>query len=392
MLSNNAKLKIVLLLFATAIILGLLYYTNRIVEQLQAREKQVATLCARGLQLYNHEDAPSPILDFVKDEIITVIDFPIILTSPKREVISHKNLDLSKGIAPQEEQKAVAASLASMSQKNPPIVITYADSLIANYFFYDESRLVRSLRLLPYIEIFVAGIFIIVGYLSFSYIRRSEQSNVWVGMSKETAHQLGTPLSSLMGWIELLDAQKDQPEHVGETVTEMRTDLERLNKIAMRFSKIGSKPDLQEQDVTAIIGRVLHYFEKRIPQMQKRVELSLTSREPIRVKLNAELFEWVLENLIKNGLDAIEDGAGKIHVVVLRTGSHVSIDVHDTGKGIDARFKKDVFRPGFSTKKRGWGLGLSLSKRIIENYHRGKLTVVESSAAKGTTFRIKLPA
>jgi len=257
---------------------------------------------------------------------------------------------------------------------------------------YGESILITRLRWLPYIEIVIAALFIFVGYIGFSYIKRSEQSNIWVGMARETAHQLGTPLSSMMGWVEILKLRPQPESKLTDTIAEMENDLLRLNKIADRFSKIGSKPDLREEDLSDVIKGVLVYFQKRIPQMGKRVELVAEPGEEVRAKINRELFEWVLENLVKNGLDAMEDGKGRISFQISRQNGAPVIDVTDTGKGIDAAYRKDIFRPGFSTKKRGWGLGLSLSKRIIETYHRGKLTVKESKLGVGTTFRIRLRA
>ena len=236
----------------------------------------------------------------------------------------------------------------------------------------------------------IASLFIFVGYIGFSYIKRNEQSNIWVGMARETAHQLGTPLSSMMGWVEIMKLQPQPTMKLTETISEMENDLLRLNKIADRFSKIGSKPDLREEELSEVVKGVILYFQKRIPQMGKRVDIIIEPTDPVHAKINRELFEWVLENLVKNGLDAMEDGKGKISFRLLRLNGAPVIDVTDTGKGIDAAYRKDIFRPGFSTKKRGWGLGLSLSKRIIETYHKGKLSVKESKLGIGTTFRIKL--
>ncbi len=258
--------------------------------------------------------------------------------------------------------------------------------------FTTASRsLITRLRLLPYIEIAVVALWILIGYISFSYIKRSEQSNIWVGMARETAHQLGTPISSMMGWVELLKHQTGGSDPtVVETLHDMDNDLQRLQKIASRFSRIGSKPDLKDENLVEVIEKVLQYFQRRIPQTGKKVQLSLEYKSPITVQINSELFEWVIENLVKNGLDAIEDGSGRITITLSERQNFVNIDVTDTGKGIDMTYRKEVFRPGFSTKKRGWGLGLSLSQRIVEIYHSGKLTLRDSKPGIGTTFRIKL--
>jgi signal transduction histidine kinase len=212
-------------------------------------------------------------------------------------------------------------------------------------------------------------------------------------MARETAHQLGTPISSMMGWLELLKQQiGDRDKSAAQTLRDAEQDLHRLQKIAERFSKIGSKPDLKDEHLQEIIETVLRYFQRRIPQTGKKVQLTLESSAPAFAKVNRELFEWVLENLIKNALDAIEHGEGKITVSVSQEGNSIYVDVKDNGKGIDMKFRKDIFRPGFSTKSRGWGLGLSLAQRIVESYHSGKLYLKESTIGGGSTFRIKLKA
>ena len=294
-----------------------------------------------------------------------------------------------------------------MDEANKPIRVSYQDSLTLSYVHFGQSALVTKLKFLPFIEIFVAGIFVLFGYYGFNYIKRTEQSNIWVGLSKETAHQLGTPLSSLMGWNELIKVSVNNPAKVANLSNEMSNDLDRLVKIANRFSKIGSTPDLKTENLHDVIEKVIVYYEKRIPRIssgsflqtdkqgdpvegKKKVSLVLKGSNDITALINKDLFEWVIENLTKNGLDAIENATGTITYEMHNTGSHINIDVTDTGKGIDMRYKKDIFRPGYSTKQRGWGLGLSLSKRIIDNYHGGKLTLKYSEPGKGTTFRIRL--
>jgi signal transduction histidine kinase len=238
--------------------------------------------------------------------------------------------------------------------------------------------------------------FILIGYLGFSYVKKGEHDSIWVGMSRETAHQLGTPLSSLMAWIEMLKySSGDDPKRM-EIVTDMENDLGRLQKVTDRFSKIGSKPSLKDENLGEVIGGAISYYRKRLPSKfgkegSANIEIVLESGADIHARINKELFEWVIENLIKNALDAME-GKGRISFNISSEEGSVFIDVKDTGKGIDLRYKKDIFRPGYTTKARGWGLGLSLSKRIVENYHKGKLFIKESRVGKGTTFRIKLLA
>jgi len=235
--------------------------------------------------------------------------------------------------------------------------------------------------------------FIILGYIGFSSIKRHEQSNLWVGMSKETAHQLGTPLSSLMGWVELLkEAAADRPSLL-TTIAEMESDVSRLQIVTDRFSKSDRKPVLREENIYEAINAVIEYFRRRLPTRfgdGKQFAIAFASSDQPTAKINRELFGWVIENLIKNALDSMESGKGQITFTLETDTDSVLIDVADTGKGIDLKAKQDIFRPGYSTKMRGWGLGLSLSKRIIESYHGGKIFVKESKVGKGTTFRIKL--
>jgi hypothetical protein len=239
-------------------------------------------------------------------------------------------------------------------------------------------------------QILIASLFIILGYIGFSTIKKNEQSNIWVGMAKETAHQFGTPISSLMGWIEMLRLSYKDPDKVNDITEEINNDVEKLNRITYRFSKIGAVPEIKAKVVYDELKKVLDYFQRRLPQTAKSVELSLSGDKQACAELNSELFEWVIENLIKNALDAIDHKQGKINVLISATNRKVEITVADNGKGIDLKRRKDIFRPGYSTKRRGWGLGLSLSKRIIETYHQGKIFVKSSNPGEGTTFKIIL--
>jgi signal transduction histidine kinase len=292
----------------------------------------------------------------------------------------------------QEQEAYLRESIAKLDADNQPIMIS-VQGRVVQLVHYGESELITKLRWLPYVEIAVAGMFIILGYIGFSYIKRHEQSNLWVGMSKETAHQLGTPLSSLMGWVELLKGQAGDRPTLLTTIAEMESDVSRLQIVTDRFSKIGSKPVLREENIYEAISAVIEYFRRRLPTRfgdGKQFDISFASSNQPIAKINRELFGWVIENLIKNALDSMESGKGKITFTLVTDTDSVLIDVADTGKGIDLKAKQDIFRPGYSTKVRGWGLGLSLSKRIIESYHGGKIFVKESRVGKGTTFRIRL--
>ena len=388
---KSGNIKAALLVAAFVIIIPILLYTHNLVDRLQKKEREVAALYAKSVEYLANSPYSGGEYNFIFDELIRAIDFPIIESDANDvEIKASRNIEIDTTLPKSERDAYVRSLIADMDKLNRPIIVSYQDTVILSRVHYGESLLITRLRWLPYIEIVIGALFIFVGYIGFSYIKRSEQSNIWVGMARETAHQLGTPLSSMMGWVEIMKLRPEVDAKVTETIAEMENDLLRLNKIADRFSKIGSRPDLREEELSEVVKGVIVYFQKRIPQMGKRVDIIVELAEPVRAKINRELFEWVLENLVKNGLDAMEEGKGKISFRISRLNGAPVIDVTDTGKGIDAAYRKDIFRPGFSTKKRGWGLGLSLSKRIVETYHKGRLSVKESKLGVGTTFRIKL--
>ena len=395
-LPHSSELKVVLLVLAFGIIAGTLWHTHTIVQELEANQKHIASLYARSFEFIGSGRTQSGDYSFILEEIIRNIDFPMILSNAVNEplepfAVNTRNVALDSSLSTDEQRQLLRELIAGMDENNPRIKVEIGDSVILSYVHYGESALITRLRYLPYIELAVIAVFIFIGYVSFSYIKRSEQSNIWVGMARETAHQLGTPISSMMGWVELLRHQLcTSDSKVVETLHDMDNDLQRLQKIANRFSRIGSKPDLKAENLIEIIEKVISYFQRRIPQTGKKVQLVLEHTSPVTADINSELFEWVIENLVKNALDAIETDTGRITIAVSERPETVNIDVIDTGKGIDATYRKEVFRPGFSTKKRGWGLGLSLSQRIIETYHRGKLILRDSKPGMGTTFRIKL--
>lgn len=265
---------------------------------------------------------------------------------------------------------------------NHPVTIDFQNGQM-NTLYYDSSPELKQLQYFPYIQFLLIGLLALIGYIIFSTFRKAEQNQVWAGMAKETAHQLGTPLSSLMAWIQLLEAQG-----IDEMITtEMQKDIDRLERVTDRFSKIGSGASLEAGDITQTVSNIVMYLR---PRISDQVEFTLDLCESIDVDHNASLIEWVIENICKNAVDAME-GKGKLHVAVSCNPDVVNIDIVDTGKGIPANQLKTIFSPGFSTKKRGWGLGLSLVKRIVTDYHKGKVFVLESQPGKGTTFRINLP-
>ncbi|PJA98943.1 MAG: sensor histidine kinase, partial [Ignavibacteriales bacterium CG_4_9_14_3_um_filter_30_11] len=301
-----------------------------------------------------------------------------------------RNLEFDSTLTKEERTEYFKEILKKMDSEHKPIIVAYSDTVILTKIHYGDSNLINRLKFYPYLQIIIAALFIFLGYIGFSNIKTSEQRNIWVGMAKETAHQLGTPVSSMMGWVEMLRLNFKDRDKVLDISDEISSDVEKLNKITYRFSKIGSKPELKKLNVFKEVSSVIKYFEKRLPQTGKKVELKITGDKNICAGLNSELFEWVIENLVKNALDAIENKQGEIKIKIENLGESVEIDFTDNGKGIDIKRRKDVFRPGYSTKRRGWGLGLSLSKRIIENYHKGKIFVKQSATGQGTTFKIIL--
>lgn len=317
---------------------------------------------------------------FIAEVAINTASVPVIYTdSSKQNVIATGKID-SLTLS---SKNAINERIAAMAKQNTPIEIDLGEGT-KHYIFYEESALLTQLKYYPYIQFGVIGVFLIVAYSLFSTARKSEQNQVWVGMSKETAHQLGTPLSSLMAWVELLKAQGIEES----TITELNRDLDRLNTITERFSKIGSVPNMQSENMQQVLEHAVDYIKQRT---SKNVNFTINCQEklPIKAKISVPLFEWVVENLCKNAVDAM-DGKGSINIEITDATQFVYIDFADTGKGIPKGKNKTVFEPGFTTKQRGWGLGLSLCKRIIENYHNGKIFVKRSEPGQGTTFRIVL--
>lgn len=391
---TSANIKLILLAIALIISAGTLFYTQNLVDKLQQKEKQIVELYAKNLEYLVNVNDSGTNLTFIFENIIKPIDFPMILTDSTNNVnlndkTSYRNLQIDSTLSTQEQKEFLMKKIKEMDLINPPIAVTYNNTIVLQKVHYGNSDLIRQLKNYPLFQIFVAAMFILIGYISFSHVKKNEQSNIWVGMAKETAHQLGTPISSLLGWAELLKLNYNNPDKVLDISEELTNDLSRLNKITHRFSKIGSKPELKETNVFEVVNKVKNYYQRRIPQIGKNVSLSAEGDQDVCTMLNPELFEWVIENLVKNALDAIESKKGAISIKVLSTAKTVEIEIKDTGKGIDVKRRKDVFRPGYSTKRRGWGLGLSLSKRIVEEYHRGKI-FVKSSSAEGTTFKIIL--
>ena len=320
------------------------------------------------------------IQSFFQDVVSNSASVPVLVTDVSQStVIAHKNIDTAK-IA---DANSLSSTIEKMKSENKPIEVQLPGNQV-RYVFYEESSVLKQLRLLPFLLFFIVVIFAGVAYLLFSVFRRSEQNQVWVGMSKETAHQLGTPISSLMAWAEILKEENIDPL----LIKEINKDVHRLETIAQRFSKIGSLPELKEENLIDVIEEFISYLQTRISN-KVIIEFIKPENKQLSLPLNRYLFEWVIENLIKNAVDAMT-GSGNIFIEIIDEDKHIHIDIKDTGKGISSKLQKRIFYPGYTSKARGWGLGLTLAKRIIKDYHKGKLFVKSSTIGVGTTLRVTL--
>ncbi len=318
---------------------------------------------------------------FISEVVLNTASAPVILTDDKMNVLHFGNIDSMK----MSTTDGAFKMIKQMQETHDPLVVDLGEG-VTRYIYYDESQTLKQLRIFPYVQLGIFSAFLLISYFAFSNARRAEQNLVWVGMAKETAHQLGTPISSLEGWIEYLrelEGMKGQ-ENI---LNELQHDVKRLGLVAERFSKIGSVPQLTPQSVLQTLRRNIDYMRKRASSEAK---MDLHCPDGLQININEQLFDWVLENLLKNALDAM-NGEGEIDLEVHADTSQIHIDVSDSGKGIPKNKFETIFEPGFSTKRRGWGLGLSLSKRIVEEYHKGKIFVKSSEIGQGTTFRISLP-
>lgn len=370
-----------LLLFLGAVVIGIssLYYTQRLVKELSVEERQKVALWAEATRKLIEMDVDDTDFELLFRVIENNNTVPVVLATADGDTISTRNLDRSRLRNPQY----IRRQLDIMKATKEPILIKLDENEIL-YIYYKDSILLTKLQYFPYIQLGVIVLFILVSYFAFSASRRAEQNKVWVGLSKETAHQLGTPTSSLMAWLELIRMKKSTEN----TILELEKDVRRLEKIADRFSKIGSRPVLTKHSLPEVLTQSLNYIRTRSPG-SILIEMDPGIPQSLYVNINPGLFEWVIENLCKNAIDAMS-GSGKISVSVSDNHKWIHVDVKDEGKGIPKKSFRTIFKPGYTTKPRGWGLGLSLSNRIIENYHRGKIFVLTSETGTGTTFRISL--
>lgn len=377
------------LLFLLLLFVGLLLhlYTQRIVTQLRDESRTIvqfsAEIVGRVAETESSDD-----LTFLFDQVIQKINFPLIQTDMDRKPSGWKGIGIDQNDRSEAAFLKVNKILEQMEKNVDPVVIRYEETPLG-YLYYGDSQLIWQLRLLPYLQVGILALFIILGLAGSAQSRQSEMRYIWVGMAKETAHQLGTPISSLMGWVEIL--KSGQVDKSCDIHLEMEKDLKRLNLVTSRFSKIGSKPNLKEEALVPVLQNVCEYIRRRAPQSGKTVTIEeLYEIEP-NVRLNEELFQWAVENMMKNSLDAMDKSEGIIRLRVFREKEkYIIIEIEDNGRGMEDSQKNKVFKPGYSTKKRGWGLGLSLARRIIQEYHNGKLFVKEARPGNGIVMRFEL--
>ena len=390
---KKRRWKFFLLIFAIIIGGASVFYSDFFVKKMEREERlqfQLYVKVTEQTLLMYDDDRYTGVIDLIR----TNNKLPVIMTNEKGEFYASEGLDSTKTYYDVDKKKGITydpgyflRELRAMKKQYPPTPINDLFGEGSKYYIYHkDSPTLTQLRYFPYIQLGVIALFLLTAYVAFSSARKAEQDQVWVGMAKETAHQLGTPISSLMAWVELMAARFDAEDD--PLIAEMQNDIKRLEVITDRFSKIGSKPILEDHVVFTVIHNFVEYFRLRTSD---KVIFTITGDEQVRALLNVPLFDWVTENLLKNAANAIEnEGRITINIIENLAKEEVFIDVTDTGKGI-ARSKFDaVFQPGYTTRKRGWGLGLSLTKRIVENYHSGEIFVKESELGKGTTFRIIL--
>ncbi len=391
---NNSNLKWVVLAASVVISIGSIYYTNILVNQLKVRERQQVQLYAKAIEYTANGEDTFGDVNFIAQEILFQNNsIPIIQVGDSGRVLSSRNVDLNDAWSEKRKNTFLRGELKLMAQTYEPITVTLRDPQTGEVFgtqfiYYKNSFLLKQLIAYPYIQLSVIAIFAFIAYLAFNYSKAAEQNRVWVGLAKETAHQLGTPLSSLMAWVEVI---RDDPDMKNKgMVEELEKDIQKLRIVTERFSSIGSIPALRKENVVSLVNNVVTYLR---PRVSSKVQMEVfTLSDNIFANVHAPLFEWVIENLSKNAVDAMGN-TGTIAIKILRGNEgKVFIDISDTGKGIPRSKIDHVFRPGFTTKKRGWGLGLTLAKRIIETYHDGKIFVKSSDENIGTTFRIVLHA
>lgn len=374
-------------LIGVFLVIGLFSYTRYLSSELREDNREVVKLYAEIIAETVKDDSNTNI-DFIFENIIKKVKFPIIQSG------RNKNPQLWTNLPENIDSDSDRLKLVlSMDKINKPIPLVFDDKINGpitfGYLHYGDSRLIQKIQIWTYIELLSIGIFILFGFIGFSFIRNSEKQHIWVGLSRETAHQLGTPVSALLGWLDYL---KNDNSNIEKILPEMESDIERLQQVNRRFSKMGSKPEMEFFDLSKRIESVLSYLNRRIPTLGKKVDLVNDIDPDIKIMANGTLISWTIENLIRNSIDSISGEAGLIRLSMSQDQNNVKIRISDNGCGVPKKDWKNIFRPGFSTKKSGWGLGLSLCQRIINEVHKGDIYVLESRINSGTVFEINIPS
>ena len=369
------------------LVIGLLSYTRYLSSELREDNREVVKLYAEIIAATVKDDSNKNI-NFIFENIIKKVKFPIIQSDQDKNPQLWTNLP--ENIDSDGDRLQM---ILSMDKINEPIPLIFNDKssgpITFGYLHYGDSRLIQKIQIWTYIELLSIGLFIFFGFIGFSFIRNSEKQHIWVGMSRETAHQLGTPVSALLGW---LDNLKDDSSNIEKIIPELESDIERLQQVSRRFSKMGAMPEMEYFDLSERVEKVLSYLDRRIPTLGKKVELVNDITPDIKIRANGTLISWAIENLIRNSIDCIDDESGLIRISMSQEEYKVKIRISDNGCGVPKKDWKNIFRPGFSTKKSGWGLGLSLCQRIINEVHKGEIYILESNIDSGTVFEINIPS
>ena len=381
------NIKAGIFLIGIFLVIALLSYTRYLSSELREDNREVVKLYAEIIAATVKDDSNTNI-NFIFENIIKKVRFPIIQSDQDKNPQLWTNLP--ENIDSDDDRFQM---ILSMDKINEPIPLVFDNKssgpITFGYLHYGDSRLIQKIQIWTYIELLSIGLFIFFGFIGFSFIRNSEKQHIWVGMSRETAHQLGTPVSALLGW---LDHLKDDSSNIEKIIPELESDIERLQQVSRRFSKMGSMPEMEYFDLSERVEKVLSYLNRRIPTLGKKVELVNDITPDIKIRANGTLISWAIENLIRNSIDCIDDESGLIRISMSQEEYKVKIRISDNGCGVPKKDWKNIFRPGFSTKKSGWGLGLSLCQRIINEVHNGEIYILDSNLDSGTVFEINIPS
>ncbi len=398
-IGKSTVFKIFLLGGVAVVSVLFIWYTFEVIEKLKVDTRSQVEKYVKMWQMAANSPTSGTELQFIFDEVIVKANFPIIVLNGRREPVHWRNINgIPAADTTRQSYERLRQISLEMLETNGEFPL-YIDENLVNYFCYGDSEVINQLKWMPFIEIGIVLAFMIVAIIGFQNIRRSEERHIWVGMAKETAHQLGTPISSLLGWLEVMESEKAEAGTAPgrdaisqERLDTMRVDIDRLQKVAKRFGQIGSTPDLEPCDLNAVIGDTVDYFRRRLPFEGKGTRIDFRPGEVPPVSLNAELFSWALENMIKNALQAVDPKGGRVAIrsEVPHANKSVLLEITDNGKGIPPGAQRKIFRAGFTTKKRGWGLGLTLVARIINEYHDGRVDLKRSKPGE-TVFEIILP-